>query len=203
MSLQAFVMLCALATLASVGAAVRPVHLAWIAAGLVAGVLLLMPGLFALPFAPPLAFEPAQVALLLVLYALARLRGGIGLRRGLVIGGALAIVWLQALRATGWPLFAAMPFVFAVTALAAVLGLSKKNFVTAQLQDDVSIVVLAGGLLVALVPDIVAGWNSAQVMQGATGDANAASVASVVWVAAGFVVLGAVFAYVRSRRWSR
>lgn len=203
MSLQAFVMLCALTTLASAGAALRLVHLAWIAAGAIAGAVLLMPGLLALPFAPLLAFEPAQVALLLVLYALARLRSGIGLRTGLVIGGVLAIVWLQALRAVGWPLFAAVPFVFVVTALAALLGLRKKNFVTAQLQDDISIVVLAGGLLVALVPEIVAGWNSAQALQGAAGEANAASAAPVVWVAAGFVVLGAVFAYVRSRRWSR
>ncbi|MGV3590960.1 MAG: hypothetical protein ACO1PZ_04670, partial [Gammaproteobacteria bacterium] len=140
--------------------------------------------------------------LLLVLFALARLRGGIGLRTGLVIGGMLAVVWLQALRAVGWPLFAALPFVCAATACAALLG-AKKGFVTAQLQDDASIVVLAGGLLVALVPDVMAGWNSAQVLQGAADGASASSAAPVLWVAAGFVVLGAVFAFVRSRRWSR
>lgn len=203
MTLQAFALLCALTTLASVGAALRPAQLAWSAAGAIAGIVLLVPGLLALPFAPLLAFEPPQVALLLVLYALARLRGGIGPRTGFVIGGILAIVWLQALRAVGWPLFAAMPFVFVVTALAALLGLRKKHFVTAQLQDEVSIVVLTAGLLVALVPEIVAGWNSAQALQGAAGDAKALPAAPVVWVAAGFVVLGAVFAYVRSRRWSR
>jgi hypothetical protein len=203
MTLQAFALLCALTTLASVGGAVRLAELAWLVAGLVAGLVLLLPGLLGLPFAPPVAFEPAQVALLLVLFALARLRGGIGPRTGLVLGGVLAVVWMQALRAVGWPLLAAGPFVIAVTALAALLGLSKKNFVTAQLQDDVSIVVLTGGLLVALVPDIVAGWNRAQVMQGVAGEANALSAAPVVWVAAGFVVLGAVFAYVRSRRWNR
>lgn len=204
MTVQAFILLCALTTLASAGAAARIAHLGWIAAGFVAGLVLLLPALLGLPFAPLLAVEPTQVALLLVLYALARLRGGIGLRTGFVIGGVLAVVWAQALRATGWPLFAALPFVAIVTALAAWLGVKKEEFVTAQLQDDVSIVVLAGGLLVALVPDIVAGWNSAQVMQGGAGAVDAAAATREIWIAAGFVVLGAVFAWWKSnRRWSR
>lgn len=202
MTLQAFALLCALTTLASAGAVTRRAQLGWIVAGVFGGAVLLLPALLGLPFAPLLAFEPAQVALLLVLFALARLRGGISPRSGLVIGGVMAVVWLQALRAVGWPLFAALTFVAATTASAALLGL-KKSFAPAQLQDDASIVVLAGGLLVALVPDIVAGWNSAQVLQGAADGAGASSAAPVLWVAAGFVVLGAVFAYVRSRRWSR
>lgn len=202
MTLQAFALLCALTTLASAGTVTQRAQLGWIGVGALGGIVLLLPALPGLPFAPLLAFEPAQVALLLVLFALARLRGGIGPRTGLVTGGVMAVVWLQALRAVGWPLFAALPFVATATASAALLGL-KKSFAPAQLQDDASIVVLAGGLLVALVPDIVAGWNSAQVLQGAADGAAASSAAPVFWVAAGFVVLGAVFAYVRSRRWSR
>lgn len=202
MTLQAFALLCALATLASAGAVTQRAQLGWIAAGAIGGMVLLLPALLGLPFAPLLAFEPAQVALLLVLFALARLRGGIGTRTGLVIGGVLAVVWLQALRAVDWPLIAALPFVCAATACAALLG-EKKGFVTAQLQDDASIVVLAGGLLVAIVPGIVAGWSSAQVLQGGAGEAGASSAAPVLWVAAGFVVLGAVFAFFRRRRWSR
>ncbi|MGV3591181.1 MAG: hypothetical protein ACO1PZ_05785 [Gammaproteobacteria bacterium] len=202
MTLQAFALLCSLTTLASAATVAQHAQLGWIAAGAIGGIVLLLPALLGLPFAPLLAFEPAQVALLLVLFALARLRGGIGPRTELVIGGVMAVVWLQALRAVGWPLIAALPFVVAATASAAFLGL-KKNFAPAQLQDDASIVVLAGGLLVALVPDIVAGWNSAQALQGAADGAGASSAAPVLWVAAGFVVLGAVFAYVRNRRWSR
>ena len=202
MTAQAFALLCALATLSCVAGAVRAAHALYVAGGMLFGVVLLQPDALRLPFAPLVTVEPTQVALLLVLFALARLRGHVPPRLALSIGGLLAVIWFQALRATGWPSAFALPFVLGIVALAFGLG-RRRTFYPATLQDDVALFVLAGGLLVALVPEIVGGWNSAQVLQGAA-DAAAAGSADVVWVAAGFVVLGAVFAWWKSkRRWKR
>jgi hypothetical protein len=202
MTLQAFTLLCALATISCVAGATRRSQFAFIGGGVVAGTVLMLPSALGLPFAPLLAVEPSQVALLLVLFALARLHGDVGVRRGLFLGGMLAVVWLQALVGTGWPWFAAGPFIAAVVAVAAGYGL-KQTFFPPQLQDEVALLVLAGGLLLALVPGMLGGWDSAQALQGEVA-ARAASVNNVVWVAAGFVVLGAVFAWWKtSRRWNR
>jgi len=207
MTLQAFALLCALATVSTVAGAARPAQLLWVCAGLLASVALMLPPLLALPWAPLLAVEPVQVALLLALFALARLRGKTGVRITLFIGGALAVVWLQALRGIGWPLFVALPCVLVCVAVAAIRGL-KRSFFPAALQEDVSLLMLVGGLVVALVPGILDGWDSAEALQGGTAAAVVTG-RSVVWVAAGFVVLGAAYTWVRNmwwksnRRWSK
>lgn len=199
MTQQAIALLCALATLASVSGAARHSQLGWVCGGIIAGAALMLPGLLALPFAPLVTVEPAQIALLLSLFALARLRGSVGTRLVLFIGGMLAVIWLQSLRGVGWPLFAALPFMLCVVTIAAMLGL-KQKFFPAVLQDEVAVMLLAGGLLVALVPGILNGWDSAEALQGGPA-ADSAAGTHVVWVVAGFVVLGATFTWVKSAWW--
>jgi hypothetical protein len=202
MTLQAFALLCALATLASVAGAVRPAQLTYVLAGIAVSTALMIPALVGLPLAPLVTVEPTQVALLLALFALARLRNKVDVRIALFVGGALAVVWLQALRGTGWPLFAAFPFVMGVVAIAAFAGL-QRNFFPALLQEEVALLMLAGGLIVALVPGVLEGWDSAEALQGSMA-AEAEAGTKVVWIAAGFVVLGALFAWWKSNRgWSR
>lgn len=201
MTLQAFALLCALATLSCVANAARASQLVYVAAGALAGSAALLPALLGLPFAPLVAVEPAQIALLLALFALARLRGQVGMRVALFAGGVLALIWLQALRGLGWPLLAALPFVLVVVAVACIAGL-QRAFLPPRLQDDVALLMLVGGLLVGLVPQLGAGWSSAQAFQD--GVSEATGVHDVVWVAAGFVACGAGFAFVKSKfRWKR
>lgn len=199
MTLQAFALLCALATLSCVGSAVRATQLAFVVGGMLASIVLMLPATLALPWAPLLVVEPTQISLLLALFALARLRGSVRKGVALFVGGALAIVWLQALRGVGWPFAVALPFVLCVVAIAGFAGL-KREFFPAALQDEVVLLTLVAGLLVALIPGVLAGWNSAEALQGSSA-AAAASGKNVVWVAAAFVVLGAAFTWMKSAWW--
>lgn len=200
MELQALALLCALSALVCTASATQTRHALWWLAGLVSGVLLLAPGLVALPFAPLLSIDSAQLALLLALLAFACLRARVAPGLLLLSGGVLTAAWLLALRNLGYPAPAALLLGLA-TALASLwCGLRRPRFCTPQLQDDAWVLVLAGGLVLALVPEALQGWNSALGLKAVDAGATAARQdRSALWVAAACGCAGVLHAFFKQR----
>jgi hypothetical protein len=201
MAVQAFALLCALAAVTCSASATRAIQLWYWPAGALPGIVLFNPAWLALPFAAPLAIEPAQSALLLVLLAGASLRGAVSVAVLLSAGGLLSVLWLQVLLSLAWPLPLALPLVLVCVLLAMFCKLRRPGFCPVDLHEEALVILLVAALALALVPDLVRGWSTALGLQAVGADGNAETGnAGVLWVAAGFVVFGAVFAQWQYRR---
>lgn len=191
--LQAFGLLCGLACVVfATAVSSRRLDLVLMTLGFVATVV--RSALWTDPQDPP---DPAWVGLVVVAVAtLGLLRPG--LRIPLAAGaGVLGGLWTVFLQTQG------LPWVLALLVPVASLGIAvfasrRPDFATPSIRDEALLLVCCLGLLVALGPELLAGWRSAAVL-------NAASVPSqamegwVLVVGAASVVAGGLTALARER----
>lgn len=196
MEVQAFSLLCALAMATFLSGISRPRQILCFLAGAGIGITLLAPSLVRLSWGPLIGSEPAQIALLLFMFAFARILNLMRAYFLLALAGVLAVIWLQTLATLGYPpLFAAL--VVVGTSFAALFGsLHRPGFRTAYLLDEALLIVISYALALAIIPAAVTGWNAAVGLksQAFTGNSIADDGGAVLWLAAGFAVLGAACA---------
>jgi hypothetical protein len=203
MAQQALMLLVALLILAF-GAVARRPSAAWPwSAGLLAGLLLLAPWPFSVPAQPLVYVDASQAGLLLALLALARLRARwFGPRLTLLAGGLLGGLWLQVLAGLGYPPLLQWSFLAVLMPAAIACSLWHPPYRAPQPLEDALLITLAGGLALALLPGLGAGWRSAQGLQQQD-LAAVPAVAAEPWsfvVVALCLVLGAVRGLWRYRR---
>lgn len=186
---QAFMLLCALAVLACSASIVRVQQLWWNLAGLLPGLLIflphgLVPGL-------PLQAEPSQIALLLFFLALAWIVRGVPVGLQLFCAGLMSGVWLQNLMMQAWPLPLALLLVAASLALALGCSLRHPGFRSPALQREAYLLLAAAGLALALLPELLRGWEQALVLQSVgEGEEAQDGATRALWASVLFVVLG-------------
>lgn len=186
---QAFMLLCALAVLACSAGIQRVQQLWWCLLGLLPGLLLFAP-LFALP-GLPLRAEPSQIALLLFLLALTWVVRGLSAGLQLFCAGLLSGVWLQNLLGLAWPLPLALLLTSGSLALALVGSLHRPGFRSPALQREAFLLLGGAALVLALLPELVQGWERALVLHGSGEVEQAqAGAARALWTSVVFVVLG-------------
>lgn len=79
-------------------------------------------------------------------------------------GGALAGIWVSMLEVIGLPLPAAVTVAAVPVVVAAYLTRTKPDFAPVALREEALLVVLVLGIVVAIAPGIVAGWQSAAIL---------------------------------------
>jgi hypothetical protein len=197
MEVQAFALLCALGLVTFLSSVTRASQIGWFLAGVLAGVMLLGPSLVLLPWQPLLSSDPGQVSLLLFMLCFARL-GNFVVRDYLLmlVAGVLAVIWLQALGALGYPSLFALLLVGATSFTALAGSLYRPNFRTAFLLDEALLIVMVYALALAIVPGAMSGWDAAVGLKSNVAEKTAAAERdfAVLWLAAGFAVLGAAYA---------
>ncbi|HEU4618957.1 MAG TPA: hypothetical protein VFV10_13030 [Gammaproteobacteria bacterium] len=171
----------------------------WVAlvslAGFAAGAAWLGPARFPDPgTAAFLAAGPAALAL-------AKPRWGAG---AAACAGLAAALWAGVMQVQGLPALPAAAVAALPPAAAALLARRSGRFAPAGLREEALALVVVLGLLVALVPEVVAGWRSASAF-GSTPQ-EAARAGGTAWMLAAAslcAVGGALYALWRRRRWRR
>ena len=79
-------------------------------------------------------------------------------------GGAAAALWGRYLEDLGLPAWFAIPVAVAVTAVAIWLSVVRPVFAPVRLREEGLLLVLALGLAVAFLPELVVGWQSASAL---------------------------------------
>lgn len=187
---QAFMLLCALAVVACSAGIERVQQLRWCLLGLLVGAFLFVP-LSLLPGLPVLA-EPTQVALLVFLLALAWIVRGLPTALQLSCAGLLSGVWLQNLLGLGWSLPFALLLVGASLAFALGGSLRRPGFCSPALQREAFLLLVGASLVLALVPELLQGWQRALVLHdvGAAGEEVQTGAVRALWISVVFVALG-------------
>jgi len=109
----------------------------------------------------------------------------------LFCAGLLAGIWLQTLLALRYPFPLAAVLVFGSAACALTGSVRRPGFRSPELLKEAFLLLGCSALVLALLPELLQGWNSALALQGV--DAGAESGASgieVLWITVVFVVLG-------------
>jgi hypothetical protein len=191
--------LCALGVVTCIASVARPVQCLYLLAGALGGVLVLNPAWLMLPWSPLLGSEPAQVSLLLFMLAFARVIGRVQAHVLLSVAGVLAVIWLQALGSLGYPASFAWLIVLLACFTTVFCSLYRAGFRTETLLEEAFLIVMLYALALAIVPEVLSGWDAAVGLQ------NVSSRESLVekeqgglWLAAGFVIVGAAYA-----KWKR
>ena len=99
---------------------------------------------------------------------------------GFLIGGALAGWWAALLEVQALPVFVALPIVGALVILTMRLSCSRPSFAPGVLQEEGVLAIMVLGLVVAVMPGVMDGWQAATNLSG--GQERAADpVAIPVW----------------------
>jgi hypothetical protein len=126
--------------------------------------------LFETALAPlPLVVETEQAALLIFLMATFLLVAPERLPFFIPAGGLLAVLWVQALQAQGFPLLVAWLLVVLSLTTALHEGRTRTAFCTPALLQEVLIILLAVALAAALLPGVLEGWSTARIMSASDG----------------------------------
>ena len=183
-------MLCALGAIAFAATAARAWrHVAVFAAGFVAGAA--WAALRGLPDAPLVG---AAAAAAVVLYLRRPRWALLAVATGGALGGLLPeLLWLQ-----GVPHYAAWPAAAVVVALPVWLARSRPWFAPPVLQDDALLGVLGMGLVLAVLPGVLDGWQSALALNISPAEAGGQLSPWLVAVVSGALLMGAVHSV-----WSR
>lgn len=195
MELHAFTLLCGLGAVTGCAHINQPGRLLWLwGLMLLLGLVLFSP-LTLLPFAhPQVATQPSHTALLLVLAAAWLLRSARPWA-AVALGGLLGAQWITALLAVGYPLVFALGFPLSVSALTLGLSLQRRGFRNAALLQEALVMLLGVALVIALVPELIAGWRSATALQGIDAGADTATAGGgSVLVTVLCVLLGILYA---------
>ena len=199
MAQQSFALLCALATVTMLACGTRPAHMACGLAGLLTGVLLLLP-LPGLGGGPLISFVPAQVAVLLVVLAFGRLRGGLSPGLLCACGGMLAVLWFLSVSSLGYPPLLAWALVGIASLVTVERSLRHPLFRAESLLDEASVLLLVAALAQLLLPEIIGGWQSAAQMQAGAIITNETVAPAPLLVAGGFLLAGMLFTLWRRLR---
>ncbi|HET8697477.1 MAG TPA: hypothetical protein VFO94_08330 [Gammaproteobacteria bacterium] len=144
--------------------------------------------------------EPSSIgAAAVVLAAVALFRPSLWLAAALA-AGAFAGLWVSVLRAQGLPLAPALVLAAAVPAAAMALTTRRPRFAPSVLREEALLLVGGLGLVVALGPPLVAGFESADAF--ASQPLSGGPEASVGWLSAfvaGCVVLGGLYSLWKRR----
>ena len=207
--MQAYALLCALAVLSCSATLSRWQQGGYWLAGLLVGLLLFSPALLGLPFAS-LQVPPEQLALLLLLLAGTRIARGVSPQLLLFCAGLLVHLWMQGLLLLGYPLVLALLLVFGACIFTMMACLHKPGFRTESLLHEAFLLLMAGGLALALLPELLRGWDHALGLQSVGGEGLAAATdvglgkeSGVLWIAALCVALGILRALWSSRSKTR
>jgi len=196
MILDAFGLLCSLGVVAFCSTGTKQsAYLYWLA-GLVLGIIFINPAILALPWLPFVTIDPAQFSMLTFLVALWYMGNTRRMRIPLFMSGILTVLWISTLTIQGLPLFVASVFVIALTLLAIWATLHRTIYCNELIEEEAMGIIMVIAMLVAFVPEIVAGWDSAVNLQGGEiGSADTAGAMPVVLIiSALFIILGAFYA---------
>ena len=80
------------------------------------------------------------------------------------LAGGLAGLWVSLLEAQGIPLIAALGVALAVPAASAWMSRTREGFAPGVLREEALLAVGGLGLLVAMLPDVLTGWQTASAM---------------------------------------
>ena len=117
-------------------------------------------------------------------------------------GGALAAMWSALLQIQGLPPVAALILAGIVPALSAYLSGRREAFAPESLREEAMLALVVTGLVVAMIPEVSAGWRSALALNREEESALAASQFLSGWVlvlSAASVVLGGLYSLLRRR----
>jgi hypothetical protein len=150
-------LLCSLASVVFATLDARPRGLALIAVGFLAAVLAVR------PFSPP---DPAVVGGLAACLAVVAILRPYGWTRAVIAlsAGALAGLWSTMLGLAGVSLPVAVTVGCAAPAASACFSRVRCDFAPPGLREEALLVVLIFGVVIALAPGVVAGWQSASVL---------------------------------------
>lgn len=117
-------------------------------------------------------------------------------------GGAAAALWGRYLEVLGLPAWFAVPMAVAVTAVAVWLSVVRPVFAPVRLREEGLLLVLALGLAVAFLPELVVGWQSASVLNAGSLQDPLTAGQPAVWalVAAAAAAVAGGFVAARRRR---
>jgi hypothetical protein len=114
-------------------------------------------------------------------------------------GGALGGLWPELLRMQGVPSLAGVAAAASILALTVWLSQARPAFAPPVLQDDALLGVLALGLVLAVLPGILEGWQSAVTLN--VGGANSDRAGLPAWLV--FMVVGSLAMGAAHSVWSR
>jgi hypothetical protein len=118
----------------------------------------------------------------------------------LFVGGGLAWIWGLALAVQGVPLAAAVGVALGVPAVVFPLATYHERFSSRIVVDEALVIVAGLGLLLATVPTITAGWDSAVALRAAPVDAGARPGRGwVLILALAIVLMGAAYSLWKRR----
>lgn len=146
--------------------------------------------------------EPAWLATGVALMAAACLADSRVKPLAAVMAGLLAGTWASLLVETGLPLIAALSVTIGPAVVSAWFTASRREFAPAAIRDEALAILGVGGVLVAIAPDVLAGWRSAAVLNIEPG-AGARGVGAVhewVWAVTGLAAVAGGAHAVRRRR---
>lgn len=115
-------------------------------------------------------------------------------------GGAAAALWGRYLEVLGLPVWFAAPMAAAVTAVATWLSVVRPVFAPARLREEGLLLVLALGLAVAFLPELVVGWQSASALNAGSLQDPLTAGQPAVWALVAAVVAAVAGGFVAARR---
>ena len=116
------------------------------------------------------------------------------------IAGCLAGLWMTLLEAQGVPMVGALGLAAAVPAASGWMARTRDEFAPSALREDALLAIGGLGLVVAMGPDILAGWQSAGSMNLDPGGGRQAAIEVWLIVAIGTAALGGGVHALWSRR---
>ncbi len=146
--------------------------------------------------------DPMAVGVAAMAVALAALLGRLPLYLASFASGAAAALWSRYLEVLGLPVWIAVPVAAAMPAVAVWLSAVRPVFAPPRLREEGLLLVVALGLAVAFLPELVVGWQSASALN--TGSLRDPSTVAqpAVWapVAAAAAAVAGGFVAARRRR---
>ena len=148
------------------------------------------------------AADPMAVGVTATAIALAALLGRPPLYVASFASGAAAALWSRYLEVLGLPVWITVPVAAAMPAVAVWLSVVRPVFAPPRLREEGLLLVVALGLAVAFLPELVVGWQSASVLNtGSLRDpSTVAQPAAWALVAAAAAAVAGGFVAARRRR---
>lgn len=198
---QLFPILCGLASVSFLACARRLAQAWFWLLGFVATQLLIGPW-----FGRPLlaANDPQEIAVIITVFAFTILHEHAWRRLAMCMAGLMAAFWLNSLAGLGLPVTMGVLMVAALSGFSLWAVLKRPGFTSDDLLDEAFTLVMVLALLVALVPAVLQGWQSAASLQSLDSGGGADELSQVTMLLAfAAVALGAVTKLIQRSRVNR
>ena len=112
-----------------------------------------------------LSFEPAQIGIITAITAIYCLQPGSRPGIAVFFAGVLSAVWIISLQVQGIPMGLSAGVIVTMALITFFASIHRAGFASAHYRQEALLIILAGGLFVGLVPEVIDSWQSAVNLQ--------------------------------------